>query len=53
LSHPNCEKVLEASRSIIEADQFAAKLDALLELVKSKLTPDGNMFVVDLDLNID
>lgn len=46
-SHPNCEKVLDASRSIIEGDQFAAKSDALIELVKSKLAPNGNMFVVN------
>lgn len=30
---------------IIKGEDFASKLDSLLDVVKSKLSPDGNVFV--------
>lgn len=47
LSHPNCDRVLESSRSLIESNDFSSRLDGLLSLTKSKLGDHRRMHVVE------
>jgi hypothetical protein len=40
--HPNCDKKLEESKKTIK-NTLPSKLDGLINTVKSKLAPGGNM----------
>ncbi|KAL1581867.1 hypothetical protein WHR41_09415 [Cladosporium halotolerans] len=44
LSYPNCDRVLELSRSLIESNDFSSRLDGLLSLTKSKLGDHGRIY---------